>query len=124
MEAAILKKAKVSIELFCVEKDERLISRFWGGVEGLFVHKVHKTIEAVPEEVEKMLSYKNEGGWVLFLRGSSLVLSGYGATILKTLAEFERWKGSMLQNGLEFAVKDYHEKVKAYHEMVMRHTHH
>ncbi|KAI9123060.1 hypothetical protein K1719_005949 [Acacia pycnantha] len=116
----ILKKARISIELFYVDEDRSLLGRFWSGIESLFVPQSYKTIEAVPDEIQKMISYKNEGGWVLFVRGASLVLSGYGPTILKTVAEFERWKERMLKNGFELAVKEYHEKVKAYHEMVTR----
>lgn len=120
VEKAILKEVKISIELFCVDKDNSLINRFWNSVDSWFEPKVHKNIDDVPEEVKKMLAYRNEGGWALLLKGSSLVLSGYGGTIMKTVAEFERWKGSMLMNGFEFSVKEYHNKVKAYEEMVMR----
>lgn len=116
----ILKKAKISIELFYVDEDRSLLRRFWTGIESLFAPQAYKTVEAVPEEIQKMISFKNEGGWVLFIKGASLVLSGHGPTILKTVAEFERWKESMLKNGFELAVKEYHEKVKTYHEMVTR----
>lgn len=116
----ILKKAKISIELFYVDEDRSLLGRFWSGIESLFVQQSYTTIETVPSEIQNMISHKNEGGWVLFIRGSALVMSGYGPTILKTVAEFERWKESMLKNGFELAVREYHEKVKVYHEMVMR----
>ncbi|XP_028804343.1 protein SIEVE ELEMENT OCCLUSION B [Neltuma alba] len=116
----ILKKARISIELFYVDEDRSLLGRFWSGIESLFVPQSYKTVEAVPDEIQQMISHKNEGGWVLFIKGASLVLSGHGPTILKTVAEFERWRESMLKNGFEFAVKEYHQKVKTYHEMVMR----
>ncbi|KAK7344016.1 hypothetical protein VNO77_13214 [Canavalia gladiata] len=109
---AIIKEAKISIELFCVEKEDKsLVSRFWSGIESLFVTKVHKTVDAVTQEVQKMLSYKNETGWALLSKGSSVVVSGHGTTILKTVAEFEKWKEIVIKKGFGFSFKEYHTKI-------------
>ncbi|XP_061371209.1 protein SIEVE ELEMENT OCCLUSION B-like [Gastrolobium bilobum] len=107
-----LKEAKISIELFCVEREDKgLINRFWSGIESLFVTKAHKTVDAVTQEVQKMLSYKNETGWALLSKGSSVVVSGHGNTILKTVAEFEKWKEVVIKKGFEFSFKEYHERI-------------
>ncbi|KAL1294727.1 hypothetical protein HN51_055537 [Arachis hypogaea] len=109
---ATLKSANISIELFCVEKqDKSLLSRFWSGIESVFVTKYHRTVDAVTQEVQRMLSYKNETGWVLLTKGSSVVLSGHGNTVLKTVAEFEKWKEIVIRKGFEFSFKEYHEKI-------------
>ncbi|XP_020222268.1 protein SIEVE ELEMENT OCCLUSION B [Cajanus cajan] len=108
----ILKGANISIELFCVEKEDKsFVKRFWSGIESLFVTKVHKTVDAVTQEVQKMLSYKNETGWALLSKGPAVVLSGHGTTILKTVAEFEKWKEVVIKKGFEFTFKEYHDKI-------------
>ena len=110
----ILKEKKISIELFHVDKENKgILTKFWSGIESLFVTKVHKTDDAVTQEVQKLLSYKNETGWALLSRGSSVVLSGHGTTILKTVAEFEKWKEFVNKKGFDFEVifKEYHEKI-------------
>ncbi|KAL1342079.1 hypothetical protein HN51_028659 [Arachis hypogaea] len=110
---ATIKQANITVELFNVEKeDKNFLSRFWSGIESLFVTKAHKTVDdAVTKEVQKMLSYKNETGWALLSKGSSVVLSGHGSTILKTVAEFEKWKEVVVKKGFEFSLKEYHEKI-------------
>ncbi|CAJ1976490.1 unnamed protein product [Sphenostylis stenocarpa] len=109
----VIKEAKISIELFCVEKEDKsLVKRFWSGIESLFVTKVHKPVDAVTQEVQKMLSYKNETGWALLSKGSSVVVSGHGTTILKTVAEFEKWKELVIKKGFELSFKEYHDKIE------------
>ncbi|KOM27727.1 hypothetical protein LR48_Vigan457s000500 [Vigna angularis] len=108
-----VKEAKISIELFCVEKEDKsLAKRFWSGIESLFVTKVQKPVDAVTQEVQKMLSYKNESGWALLSKGPSVVTSGHGIVVLKTVAEFEKWKEGIKKDfGLSF--KEYHAKIAA-----------
>nr|KYP60820.1 hypothetical protein KK1_023234 [Cajanus cajan] len=109
---ANIKGANISIELFCVEKEDKsFVKRFWSGIESLFVTKVHRTVDAVTQEVQKMLSYKNETGWALLSKGPAVVLSGHGTTILKTVAEFEKWKEVVIKKGFEFTFKEYHDKI-------------
>ncbi|KAG4910970.1 hypothetical protein JHK87_057086 [Glycine soja] len=61
---AAITEANISIEWLCVEKEDKsVMRRFWGGIESLFVTKVHKAVDAVTQEVQKMLSFKNESGW-------------------------------------------------------------
>ncbi|XP_020222813.1 protein SIEVE ELEMENT OCCLUSION B isoform X2 [Cajanus cajan] len=107
-----LKEANIHIELFCVEKEDKsFLRRFWSGIESLFVTKAHNTVDAVTQEVQKMLSYKNESGWVVLCKGSSVVECGHGTTILKTVAEFEKWKEVVLKKGFESSFKEHHERI-------------
>ncbi|XP_061371224.1 protein SIEVE ELEMENT OCCLUSION B-like [Gastrolobium bilobum] len=109
---ATLKEANISVELFCLEfEHSNVINRFWRGIESLFVTKMHKTTNTVTQEVQKMLSYKNETGWALLSKGSTVLLAGHGTTILKTVAEFDKWKGLVIKNGFEVSFKEQHDKV-------------
>ena len=110
----VVKEAKISIELFCVEQEDKsLVKRFWSGIESLFVTKINKPVDAVTKEVQKMLSYKNETGWALLSKGPSVVTSGHGTTILKTVAEFEKWKEVAIKKDFELSFKEYHTKIAA-----------
>ncbi|KAI9123089.1 hypothetical protein K1719_005978 [Acacia pycnantha] len=107
-----IKEARISIELFCVENEHQsVISNFWRGIENLFVTKLHKTTKKVTQEVQKMLSYKNEGGWALLSKGLTVVLAGHGNTILKTVADFDKWKEEVVKKGFEVGFKEHHQKV-------------
>ncbi|KAI4345935.1 hypothetical protein L6164_013020 [Bauhinia variegata] len=111
----VLKEAKISIELFHVE-NKSLLSKFWSGIESLFVTKLHKTVDTVTQEVQKLLSYKNESGWALLSKGSTVVVSGHATTILKTVIDFDMWKEVVIKKGFEFSFKEYHERtVRATH---------
>ena len=109
---ATIKEAKISIELFCVEKEDKsLLSRFWSGIESLFVTKAHRTVDAVTHEVQRMLTYKNETGWALLSKGSTVVVSGHGTTILKTVTDFEKWKEVATKKGFGLSFKEHHERI-------------
>ncbi|KAI4317949.1 hypothetical protein L6164_025770 [Bauhinia variegata] len=108
----VIKEQKISLELFHVDKENKsLLSKFWSGIESLFVTKVHKTVDTVTQEVQKLLSYKNETGWALLSKGSAVVVSGHATSILKTVTEFEKWKGHVPSMGFEVSLKEYHEKI-------------
>ncbi|MED6220176.1 hypothetical protein PIB30_042316 [Stylosanthes scabra] len=108
----IIKDLRISIEMFCVEKEDKgLFSRFWNRIESLFVTKAHKAVDTVKQEVQRMLSYKYESGWALLSKGSSVVASGHGSTILKTVSEFEKWKEVVMKKGFEVSFKEYHERI-------------
>ncbi|KAK7356609.1 hypothetical protein VNO80_15884 [Phaseolus coccineus] len=107
-----LKEANIQIELFCVEKEDRnFLRRFWSGIESLFVTKANNTVDAVTQEVQRMLSYKNETGWAVLCKGSYVVMSGHGTTILKTVSEFEKWKEGAMKKGFEPSFKEHHERI-------------
>ncbi|GMY34744.1 protein SIEVE ELEMENT OCCLUSION B-like [Fagus crenata] len=84
----VMEKAKISIDLFCVEKgskgcdnDRNILRDFWNCIASFKTHK---------EEVKKLLSYETKSGWAVWCKGSKFEDIGYGTTILKDLEEFEK----------------------------------
>ncbi|XP_062108826.1 protein SIEVE ELEMENT OCCLUSION B-like [Humulus lupulus] len=112
-----IKGAKINIELFCVGKtakggeDHGILSRFWTGIESLFFTKDHKEVDPVTQEIQKLLSYKNESGWAVLSKGSAVVTTGHGSAILKVIEDFEQWKEVIKVKGFEVAFKEFHTKV-------------
>ncbi|XP_021822068.1 protein SIEVE ELEMENT OCCLUSION B-like [Prunus avium] len=112
-----IKDQKINIELFCVGKSPKggedlgILGRFWNGIESLFFTNVNKQTDTVTKEVQKLLSYKNESGWAVLSKGSTVVVSGHGFTILKVLDDFDTWKNFIKEKGFELAFKAHHEKV-------------
>ncbi|XP_048334288.2 protein SIEVE ELEMENT OCCLUSION B-like [Ziziphus jujuba] len=113
----IFKEAKTGIELFCVGKspkggeDHGILGRFWDGIESLFFTKAHKQVDPVTQEIQKLLSYKNESGWALLTKGPHVVTAGHGFTMLRIVEEFEKWKAVIRVKGFEIAFREYHEKL-------------
>ncbi|KAM0988720.1 hypothetical protein ACFX13_012866 [Malus domestica] len=114
----IFKEAKIHIELFCVgkgskgEDDHGILGKFWTGIESLFFTKVHRPADQVGQEVQKLLSYKNESGWAVLSKGHSVVLTGHGVSILRVVEDFDKWKDHVKERGFEFCFKSYHERVR------------
>ncbi|CAL2225009.1 unnamed protein product [Prunus armeniaca] len=113
----ILKEAKVNIKFFCVGKDSKgeddfgILRRFWTGIESLFHTKINKKADSATLEIEKLLSCKNESGWAVLSKGSSLVVAGHGISILKVIEDFDKWKGQVKEEGFENSFKTYHAKI-------------
>ncbi|XP_004288434.1 PREDICTED: uncharacterized protein LOC101297774 [Fragaria vesca subsp. vesca] len=113
----ILKEAKIYIELVCVgkgsegEDDHGILGRFWTGIESLFLTKVHKHVDPIGQEIQKLVSYKNESGWVLLTKGSTLLVTGHGISALKVVEDFEKWREHVKEKGFEFCFKAYYGKV-------------
>ncbi|KAL6192162.1 hypothetical protein ACLB2K_038549 [Fragaria x ananassa] len=113
----ILKEAKIHIELVCVgkgskgEDDHGILGRFWTGIESLFLTKVHKHVDPIGQEIQKLVSYKNESGWVLLTKGSTLLVTGHGISVLKVVEDFEKWREHVKEKGFEFCFKAYYGKV-------------
>lgn len=115
----VIKEARISIELQCVGKGSKgednagVLGRFWTGIESLFISKTQRKTDAdaVSLEIQKLLSYKNESGWVVLSKGSSVVLSGHGTTILKVLEDFDKWKEFVREKGFELTFREYHNRV-------------
>ncbi|WJX12410.1 hypothetical protein P8452_02917 [Trifolium repens] len=109
---ATIKQSKTSIDLFCLESQQpNVVNNFWKKVEGLFVTKMHEKTNTVTQQVEKLLSYKNETGWAIVTKGSIVTSVGHGTTVLKTVAEFDKWKDVVITKGFEFAFREHHQKV-------------
>ncbi|KAK7848895.1 protein sieve element occlusion b [Quercus suber] len=99
----VLKPASISIELFYVEdKGEITLWKFWNGIESFFLGWNYiknillsgkdKNTESstVMSTILKLLSYKTESTeWVVLCKGSKLVDSGHGTTILKVLKKYD-----------------------------------
>ncbi|XP_050289589.1 protein SIEVE ELEMENT OCCLUSION B-like [Quercus robur] len=99
----VFKPASISIELFYVEdKGEITLWKFWNGIESFFLGwnyiknillsgKDKKTESStVMSTILKLLSYKTESTeWVVLCKGSKLVESGHGTTILKVLKKYD-----------------------------------
>ncbi|KAK7847122.1 protein sieve element occlusion b [Quercus suber] len=115
----VIKEARISIELLCVGKGTKgednvgILGRFWTGIESLFISKTQRKTEAdaVSLEIQKLLSYKNESGWAVLSKGSTVVLSGHGTTILKVLEDLDKWKEHVREKGFEVIFREYHNKV-------------
>uniref|UniRef100_A0A2N9EJ56 Sieve element occlusion N-terminal domain-containing protein n=1 Tax=Fagus sylvatica TaxID=28930 RepID=A0A2N9EJ56_FAGSY len=115
----VIKDARVSIELLCVgkcskgEDDHSILGHFWNRMDSFFFSKTQKKNEPDPvtQEIQKLLSYKNESGWAVLSKGSRVVVSGHGTSFLKVLEEFDKWKESVRQMGFEICFKEYHEKL-------------
>ncbi|KAI4345729.1 hypothetical protein L6164_012827 [Bauhinia variegata] len=90
---ATIKEANISIELLCMEnRHQVIVSRFWGGIESFLSIQKHEAADTPTQELQKLLSYKNESGWTLLSKGPNVVLTGHGTTVLKTLVEFYKWR--------------------------------
>ncbi|KAF3456891.1 hypothetical protein FNV43_RR01545 [Rhamnella rubrinervis] len=113
----IIKESKIIIELFTVGKsgkggeDHGILGKFWNGIESLFLTKVNKLVDPITQEIQKLLSYKNESGWAVLCKGSRFVIVGHGFTILKAVDDFEKWKDAVKEKGFEIALKEYHAKI-------------
>ncbi|KAL5542113.1 hypothetical protein UlMin_009823 [Ulmus minor] len=111
-----IKGARISIELFHVGgkgSGHGVLGKFWNTVEGLFFTKAQedKELDPVTQEIQKLLSYKNDKGWFVLSKGSTVVLAGHGFTILKVLEEFEGWKKHVGGKDLDVIIKDNHGKI-------------
>jgi hypothetical protein len=108
-----LKQAKTSIELLSLESQQpNVINKFWTKVESLFLTKMNNdTTDTVKQQVEKLLSYKNETGWAIVTKGSFVISVGHGTTVSKTVAEFDKWKDVAIRKGFEYSFNEHHKKV-------------
>ncbi|KAF5466032.1 hypothetical protein F2P56_015990 [Juglans regia] len=114
-----IKEARLSIELVLVGKNEKgqddvgILGRFWDKMESFFFSKTEKKTEpdAVTREIQKLLSYKNESGWAVLSKGSKVIFTGHGTTVMKVVDEFEKWKGYVREIAFEIIFKQNHDKV-------------
>uniref|UniRef100_A0A2N9EIX1 Sieve element occlusion N-terminal domain-containing protein n=1 Tax=Fagus sylvatica TaxID=28930 RepID=A0A2N9EIX1_FAGSY len=95
------------------EDDHGTLGHFWNRIESFFFSKTHKKTEhdIVIQEIQKLLSYKTESGWSVLSKGSRLVASGNGTTMLKVLEEFDKRKELVREVGFEVVFKDHHDKI-------------
>ena len=105
LDSPILKEAKIDIKLCCVgksgikRKDIGLFAQFWTKINSLFFSNIsYQQINLVTQEVQRLLSYKNEAGWALLCKGSTVVTYGHGSIVLKVVEEYENWKDKVVDD--------------------------
>jgi hypothetical protein len=109
----LLKEKGISIELVAVEKEKlNVFERFWTSIESMFISKAQWKTETddVGQEIQKLLSYKNESAWTVFTNGSSVLVSVSGKTVLKALEDFDTWRENLHENDFETAFKECHDR--------------
>ncbi|GMN25088.1 hypothetical protein TIFTF001_040665 [Ficus carica] len=83
-------------------EDSSIVAKFWGGIESLFVNKAKtQDIDLITKDIQKLLAYKNESAWTVISRGSTVITTGHGSTILKVLDEVEKSKEVVKVSGIE-----------------------
>ncbi|CAL0299869.1 unnamed protein product [Lupinus luteus] len=80
-------------------------------LNAFYMIEVDKTTNSATQEVQKLFSYKNESGWTLLTHGSTVLLSGHGTAMLKTVSKFDNWKKFVIQTAFEISFKEHYEKV-------------
>ncbi|XP_042970398.1 protein SIEVE ELEMENT OCCLUSION B-like [Carya illinoinensis] len=113
------------LESFCVgkdsgwEDDHRILGRFWNKVESLFLIinttgnlKTVRNHAVTSNEIRKLFSYKNEKGWAVLCKGSSVVLAGHWEIIDRVVDDFNKWKVYVRDRGLEHTITQHHVNIK------------
>lgn len=94
-------------------QDPTMIWFFWTRLESMLFSKIqlNKAIDQDPmmQEIKKLLSYDKSGGWALFCKGSSVLVSGHSDTMIPAVSGYDEWKEHIPQKGFEMAFKDYHD---------------
>ncbi len=106
----LLKEKGISIELVAVEEEK--LERFWTSIESMFISKAQWKTETddAGQEIQNLLSYKNESAWTVFTKGSSVLVSVSGTTVLKALEDFDNWKEHLREKDFETAFKECHDR--------------
>ena len=104
LEATRVKKYFV-IELFGVANDDKGqddLGIFWKNIENFYSYSSQKVteLETKTKEIQKLLSYRNDKGWVILCKGARLVFSGYGTTVLTIFKKFDEWKQQIQQGSV------------------------
>ena len=120
LDSPILKEAKIDIKLCCVgksgikRKDIGLFAQFWTKINSLFFSNIsYQQINLVTQEVQRLLSYKNEAGWALLSKGSTVVTNGHGFIVLKVVEELSEKLKDQVVNDRSFgpAFNHYYKKL-------------
>ncbi|KAI3793913.1 hypothetical protein L1987_36536 [Smallanthus sonchifolius] len=96
-------------------QDTTLIWFFWTRIESMLFSKiqVEQTNDEDPimPQIKKLLSYDADGSWALLCKGSEILTTGHGFTMLRTVADFDLWKEHAPTMGFDFSFKEYHDKL-------------
>lgn len=82
--------------------------KFWKGIESLFFTMDNNKIDPVTQEIQKLLSYRNESGWAVLSKGSAVVTAGHVSAMLTVISEFEKWKKNIKEKSFESAFKEHY----------------
>ncbi|KAI6700779.1 hypothetical protein NL676_015103 [Syzygium grande] len=97
-------------------QDLTMVWYFWTRLESMFFSKIQlgKTDEYDPvmQQIKRLLSFDKTGGWAVLGRGSSIMVSGHGTTVLTALLEYDAWKVHVATKGYDVAFKEYHDKIQ------------
>lgn len=96
-------------------QDTTLMWFFWTRLESMLYSKIQlkKADDQDPmmQQIKKLLSCDKDGSWALLCRGSKILTSGHGSTMVQTPADFDMWKGDIPSKGFDMSFKDYHDKL-------------
>ncbi|CAK8572056.1 unnamed protein product [Lathyrus sativus] len=107
-----IKDTNTLLDVFCLENYEKnVVTKFWKKVESLVFIKMHEETTIVKQQVEKLLSYKNETGWAILIKGSTVTAVGHKTTISKTIEEIDQWRGVVVEKGFDVAFTEHHKDV-------------
>ena len=100
----IIEKSGTSIEHFNLGTAEKtLISKFWNTINNSF------NSNTVVKDIARILSKKEEKGWVLVSKGQNVLLIDSDPLMTNVLEEFKDWKILVEKKGFEKALIEYYE---------------
>ncbi|KAL3723042.1 hypothetical protein ACJRO7_035258 [Eucalyptus globulus] len=97
-------------------QDLTMVRLFWTRLTSMLFSKIQlgKADEHNPimQQIKRLLSFDNAGGWAMLSRGSSIMMNGHGTTVLPTLLEYDLWKENVVTKGYDVAFKEHHDKIQ------------
>ncbi|MFS7956341.1 putative sieve element occlusion [Helianthus anomalus] len=114
LEMAAIATINVEKLSYCWQ-DTSLIWYFWTRLESMLFSKIQlkraDDQDPIMLQIKKLLSYDKDGSWALLCRGSQILTSGHGSTMLQTPIDFDLWKEHIPSRGFDLSFKDYHDKL-------------
>ncbi|KAI3799217.1 hypothetical protein L1987_34507 [Smallanthus sonchifolius] len=114
-----MENVKRAIATISVEKlsycwqDTTLIWFFWTRIENMLFSKIQveqtHDVDPIMLQIKKLLSYDADGSWALLSRGSEILTTGHGSTMLRTIDDFDLWKERIPMMGFEWSFKERHD---------------
>ncbi|XP_052197890.1 protein SIEVE ELEMENT OCCLUSION B-like [Diospyros lotus] len=91
---------------------EMMVWFFWTRLESMLFSKIQlgkiDEHDQMMQEISKLLSYDQSGGWAMLSRGSEVVVNGHFTTMMSTVAEFDEWKHRVERDGFLESFNGYH----------------
>ncbi|KAI3799218.1 hypothetical protein L1987_34508 [Smallanthus sonchifolius] len=108
--------ATIIVEKFSYSwQDTTLFWFFWTRLESMLFSKIQleraDDQDTVMLQIKRLVSYDDDGSWALLCRGSQILTTGHGSSMLETLADFELWKEHIPKRGFDLSFKEYHDKL-------------